>query len=89
MNHAFENGHPKYADIHPRRPMCDVIKVVLQPFSKGSITSPTVDLRPTCDPCLDSMPGHIIWNGFSKFIDEYGPLWSWTNQAHIPLKNIE
>src|SRR5262245_23928904 len=65
-----EDGHPQNADVQPRRPVRDVVEVVLEPLAKGSVAPPAVHLRPAGDPGFYAVAGHVVRDRLPELVDE-------------------
>ena len=68
--------------------MLDVIQVELNSFFKRGVATPTIDLRPPCNPGFHLMLEHIQGNLFSNFLDHPRPFRPWPHDAHVPLQNV-
>lgn len=53
MNKTPKSREEKDPKVKPWGPMGDVIKIVLEPFAKGCVPPPSMDLGPTSDSDLD------------------------------------
>src|SRR5437016_4654102 len=81
VQQAAENGHPENADVKPRRPVRDVVEVVLEPFAEGGIAPPAVHLRPAGDTSFYAVAGHVVRNRLPELVNENRPLRPRTDQA--------
>src|SRR5262245_60031723 len=89
VHQPAENGHPQDADIQPRGPVRDVVKVVLKPLSQRSVAPPAVDLRPPGNPGFHAMAGHVVRDRLPELMDEHWPLRPRTDQAHVATQDVD
>ena len=83
MNKAPEGGQEKDPKVQPGSPVGDVVKVVLEPFAKGSISPPSMNLGPARDPNFYRVPCHIVRNASGKLLDKDRTLRAGPHKAHI------
>src|ERR1022692_753349 len=77
------------AQIEPQRPVVDVVQVILYPLAQVAAAAQVVDLSPTRDPRLHHVLLHVAWNFLPELRDELRSLWSWTDQRHVAVKDVE
>ena len=75
-------------EIKNKRPVFDVINVVLRSFSNGSITPQAVDLRPACHAGFCAVAFQVPRYLIFEFLYKVLPFRTGSNNAHIAFDNI-
>src|SRR6185312_3953452 len=85
--HRFEQDQ----QIEQQRVVLDVVDVVFELLygvvDGGDVAMP--DLRPTGNARLDAVADRIEWNLFGEHRDEFRPLRTRTDQAHLAAQHVD
>ncbi len=89
VDKSGDEGHKDYPYIKKETPILDVINIVLDPLSDGSISPETVDLCPSGKSGTDLVLNVVSGDLLHELFNELGTLGSGTYEAHISLKDVE
>src|SRR6266542_5672996 len=79
-----ENAH-----VEPRRPVVDVIQVVLYPLLEIGVAAQIVHLCPTGDARLDQVLLHVAGDLLPEALDEFRPLRPRSHKRHLATKHVD
>src|SRR5262245_48569886 len=89
VDEAAEERQQNDPQIEPRRPVRDVVEVILNALPQRGVAAPAVDLRPAGDPRLDPMPGHVAGDAVRELLDEHRTFRARSYQAHVAEQNVD
>src|SRR5262245_7630034 len=86
---AAENREDEDLDVEQKRPVLDVVEVVLDALLDRGVAAPAVDLRPARHPALHSVAEHVLGDALLELLHEGGPLRPRPDEAHVAQQYVD
>src|SRR5437879_9713447 len=75
--------------VEEKRPVLDVIEIVLDPLVDAGVAAQAVDLRPAGHSRLDHVAQLVTGEAAAEALDEHRPLGPRAHQAHVAFEDVE
>src|SRR6202795_2728215 len=89
VGQAVPQGHPQDLDVERKRPVLDVVEVVLDAFGEAGVAAPAVDLGPARDSRAHAVAQHVLGELVLELAHELRQLRARADERHLSPEDID